>query len=45
MVPRAGLEPARPHRTWDFKSHVSTYSTTGARNLMVSRTELESVTP
>ena len=30
VVPRAGLEPARLHQPWDFKSHVSTYSTTEA---------------
>ena len=31
MVPRAGLEPARPKRTVDFKSTASTNSATPAR--------------
>ena len=30
LVPRAGVEPARLYGAWDFKSHVSTYSTTEA---------------
>ena len=34
MVPRAGVEPARLYGAWDFKSHVSTYSTTEAYQLI-----------
>ena len=30
MVPGAGIEPARPHRTTDFKSVASAYSATPA---------------
>ena len=30
MVPVTGLEPVRAKRPWDFKSQVSTYSTTPA---------------
>ena len=46
MVPRAGVEPARLHQPWDFKSHVSTYSTTEASNKkLVSRSRFEPLTP
>ena len=34
-VPRTGLEPVRPRRTQDFKSCVSTNSTTRANNLVL----------
>ena len=46
MVPRAGVEPARLHQPWDFKSRVSTYSTTEASNKkLVSRSRFEPLTP
>ena len=34
-MPEAGLEPARGKAPWDFKSHVSTSSTTPARGQIV----------
>ena len=42
LVPRAGLEPARPQRTQDFKSCVSTDFTIWARE---RETRLELATP
>ena len=44
MVPRAGLEPARIHHPWDFKSHVSTYFTIEAYKV-VTRVRIELTTP
>jgi hypothetical protein len=42
FVPGAGLEPARPKRSQDFKSRVSTYSTTWAckKNLFLKQNSL-----
>ena len=45
MVPRAGLEPARIHHPWDFKSHVSTYFTIEASKKLVTRVRVELTTP
>ena len=41
LVPGAGIEPARPQWPQDFKSCVSTYSTTRAKRLGINTIKSE----